>query len=429
MASKNERSKWEITLDLLKITLEEKNAKKTRIQQRAYLDWKNFQRYFDYLLREGFISKNLGNESYEITDKGKDLLRKLKEVDAVLGFKKGGPKILISNQDWIRHVYESESRPAPAEPASSPSIKAAQEALKVAQAEVERERQARIKAEQARAEAERALAEAKKAMAVKAKKTEPLTELLEIKPKQPVSSVAGLPLDERGQAPRTEVEHVQSSKKKTILPVQQLAAFMKACIIPPTFQEPATPVLPEQTILPAPPPIRVRAPTQEPPKSMFRVTILNIFVSHIGAPGVMTLILNSEEAFLVQARFQLQGPEAPSLRAWESSFEIKVFVKELTSGKSRLLTTYNANLVKDVLEYTAQIQVPGLSTGIYQLITLVTLHPLNMAGYHEGPIIQVLGFSRLSTLLARGRSIAAFEDDLCLRQTNASKTPPHTWDL
>jgi len=96
MASgKKERSRWQITLDLLKVTLEEKNAKKTRIMRRAYLDWRNFQRYFDCLLEEGFISKNLGNESYMITEKGKDLLKKLKEVDAVLGFKMGGPKILI----------------------------------------------------------------------------------------------------------------------------------------------------------------------------------------------------------------------------------------------------------------------------------------------------------------------------------------------
>lgn len=82
---KKERSRWEIIHDILKATLEEKGAKKTRIMQRAYMDWRNFQRYFDFLLEEGFISRgNTELESYEPTQKGKELFNRLSEVRAIL---------------------------------------------------------------------------------------------------------------------------------------------------------------------------------------------------------------------------------------------------------------------------------------------------------------------------------------------------------
>jgi len=83
---KKDRSRWEIILDVLKVTREEKKAKKTRIMQRAYLDFRNFQRYFDYLLEEGFIAKCSSEQgSYELTEKGEILLKRLKEVDEMLG--------------------------------------------------------------------------------------------------------------------------------------------------------------------------------------------------------------------------------------------------------------------------------------------------------------------------------------------------------
>ncbi|VVB97652.1 Winged helix-turn-helix [uncultured archaeon] len=82
---KRGRSKWEIISDILKVTQEEGKVKKTRIMQRAYLDWRNFQRYFDFLLTEGFIAKcNPDPEYYEITEKGRNLSKRLKDVAAVL---------------------------------------------------------------------------------------------------------------------------------------------------------------------------------------------------------------------------------------------------------------------------------------------------------------------------------------------------------
>jgi predicted transcriptional regulator len=84
----NPRSKWEIILDILKeISEEEGGAKKTRIMQKAYLDWKNFERHFCFLLEHGFVRNVVGPEegkSYELTEKGEDLLMKLMEVEKML---------------------------------------------------------------------------------------------------------------------------------------------------------------------------------------------------------------------------------------------------------------------------------------------------------------------------------------------------------
>ncbi len=86
---KMERNRWEIIRDILKATLDEKKVKKTRILQKAYLDWRTFMRYFVYLLDEGFITKYVLDESnpdecYMITEKGRAFMKKLKELEDLI---------------------------------------------------------------------------------------------------------------------------------------------------------------------------------------------------------------------------------------------------------------------------------------------------------------------------------------------------------
>ncbi len=84
---RKERSRWEIIEDMLIVLMEEKKPKKTRIMQRAYLDWRNFQRYLDFLLEEGFMAKCNSPEDegcYEQTEKGRELLKRLKNVKDIL---------------------------------------------------------------------------------------------------------------------------------------------------------------------------------------------------------------------------------------------------------------------------------------------------------------------------------------------------------
>ncbi len=83
---RNERSRWEIIRDMLTVLTEDKKSKKTRIMQRACLDWRNFQRYFNFLLEEDFIKECDNPELgiYELTESGKELLRRLKVVGEML---------------------------------------------------------------------------------------------------------------------------------------------------------------------------------------------------------------------------------------------------------------------------------------------------------------------------------------------------------
>lgn len=61
---KKERSRFGITLEVLKVVQNEPN----------------FQRYFDFLLSEGFIAKR--NASYKLTASGIDMLNELERIES-----------------------------------------------------------------------------------------------------------------------------------------------------------------------------------------------------------------------------------------------------------------------------------------------------------------------------------------------------------
>ncbi len=53
--------------------------------QNANLDWRNFKKYFDYLLENKFISEsNPDKNSYSLTEDGIELLDRLKKVNELL---------------------------------------------------------------------------------------------------------------------------------------------------------------------------------------------------------------------------------------------------------------------------------------------------------------------------------------------------------
>ncbi len=80
----SKRSRWELIYDVLKVTYEEKMSKKTRIMQRAHLDWRNFKKYFDLLMDKGFITEcNNIPDNYEVTEKGMKLLERFRKVDEI----------------------------------------------------------------------------------------------------------------------------------------------------------------------------------------------------------------------------------------------------------------------------------------------------------------------------------------------------------
>lgn len=81
---RKERSRWEIIEDMLSVLMEEKKIKKTRLMQRACLNWRDLQRYFDFLVEENFIAECENPGGYELTEKGKELLKRLRDVDDIL---------------------------------------------------------------------------------------------------------------------------------------------------------------------------------------------------------------------------------------------------------------------------------------------------------------------------------------------------------
>ena len=85
------RGRWEILRDILlamkREMANEGTVKKTRVMQKAHLDWRTFQKHFNFLLEQGFIAcitDESAEERYLITERGEDLLRKLEDVRRIL---------------------------------------------------------------------------------------------------------------------------------------------------------------------------------------------------------------------------------------------------------------------------------------------------------------------------------------------------------
>ncbi|MFC1911116.1 winged helix-turn-helix domain-containing protein [Chloroflexota bacterium] len=84
------RSNIEIIADMLRVG--ENGAGKTEIMYSANMSYAQIQKYLGFLLSHGFVSKvKLGNPSvsYQVTEKGGDLLRNIEGIVEVLEFRNG----------------------------------------------------------------------------------------------------------------------------------------------------------------------------------------------------------------------------------------------------------------------------------------------------------------------------------------------------
>jgi predicted transcriptional regulator len=84
------RSNIEIIADMLRIG--ENGAGKTELMYSANMSYAQIQKYLGFLLSHGFISKvKLGNPSvsYQVTEKGGELLRNIDGIVEVLEFRNG----------------------------------------------------------------------------------------------------------------------------------------------------------------------------------------------------------------------------------------------------------------------------------------------------------------------------------------------------
>lgn len=76
----NKRSELEITAEILSTALNKIN--KTRLMYQTNLCNSHFKDYMDYLMDKEFIREIVGNPSryYQTTDKGKELLKEIRNV-------------------------------------------------------------------------------------------------------------------------------------------------------------------------------------------------------------------------------------------------------------------------------------------------------------------------------------------------------------
>ena len=84
------RSNIEIIADMLRVG--ENGAGKTEIMYTANMSYAQIQKYLGFLLSHGFINKvKLGNPSvsYQVTEKGGELLRNIDGIVEVLEFRNG----------------------------------------------------------------------------------------------------------------------------------------------------------------------------------------------------------------------------------------------------------------------------------------------------------------------------------------------------
>jgi predicted transcriptional regulator len=84
------RSNIEIIADMLRVG--ENGAGKTEIMYSANMSYAQIQRYLGFLLSHGFINKvKVGNPAvtYQVTDKGGELLKNINYIIEVLEFRNG----------------------------------------------------------------------------------------------------------------------------------------------------------------------------------------------------------------------------------------------------------------------------------------------------------------------------------------------------
>ncbi|VVB96548.1 Winged helix-turn-helix [uncultured archaeon] len=92
---KKGRSRWDIILEILKMNQEANGTKNIHVLQDGFIDWRIFDKCFNFLLNEGFIVKCNPEKNYYLTKKGRELLEGLKEINELLGNNTGIIKFLI----------------------------------------------------------------------------------------------------------------------------------------------------------------------------------------------------------------------------------------------------------------------------------------------------------------------------------------------
>lgn len=194
-----------------------------------------------------------------------------------------------------------------------------------------------------------------------------------------VSFIVRLTVNERGDPLRTEIEHAQTRTKK-IIPAfepQQVADFIQSCII--AVKEPEAE---------AEPPVKRKAGEQV--KEGIQLVLSQVKVWRPGNPGRMALNISAGEMPFAQIDFQLEGTDSPALTEKRLVYEVKLYAKEISSEKSRLLGEQKGELAAGITSYRSQLRIRRLEPGIYRLMATVDIPEIpGLVSYQEGHFVRV----------------------------------------
>lgn len=273
-----------------------------------------------------------------------------------------------------KKVHLQDSAKEKAQQKTNDTLTKVQQALKTTQAKLKLERKARAKAEKALAEAEKALKAARL--------NTDQEHQVQIRR---ISFVVRLIIGEHGKPLRTEIEQVETSRKQNFLGLdgERLVAFMKAYINPI--------IIPEDLVETESSLEGLTTLQSGLNSSKSGLIVSDVQVFQVEDPDNSTLFIPQNEPFIIQVRFLIQGSEAKTLIFKESKFKIKVYANEIFTGKSMLIRTYSAAPIRNILEYTAPVEMHGLSPGLYRLSTIIILQttPI-LAGFYGKTIIHVV---------------------------------------
>jgi hypothetical protein len=243
---------------------------------------------------------------------------------------------------------------------------------------LDQERQARLKAEKERAEAQAALEEAGRSVPVQVVNEEAVSQEYSSEGiEHRLTFIVRLMLDERGEPRRTEIEDMKKIRKESFhaLNGDQLAAFMRSFLQPVAV---ATTERPREI------------PVPEAAGEIYTMKIIEPQILDRESGDAIPLSVRAGEAFTTQAKFHIQPTEDSPGEIHGSDYEISVYANEIGGNHSQLVASSYGRLQENTLDYTARMEAPGLSPGVYRLVTLVTLHtPTSTTGHYEGPIFLV----------------------------------------
>jgi hypothetical protein len=253
------------------------------------------------------------------------------------------------------------------------------------------EKQARAEAEKAMSEAVQSSSEGSMLKEADIEKDEVSGEIAEAHgAEQRVSFVVRMIVDSQGQARRSEIEHIQSGKKKKIFPaldVTQLAAFMSSHLsatAPPEIV----------TLAKAAPPLEKTAEVRPEVEGIY-LDIKGVEIYRADDPRVPSLVFNAQEEMEISVDFQLSGTEASNLADRGIEYAITVHANAVASGASIVLAASRYQLSKDVVDYSSKMISKKITPGLYRLVTLVVLKsPERQAAYYEGPTIHMTGLEQ-----------------------------------